>query len=69
MAFIKVNNQDEEGLEKALRLFKKQCIREGIVEELKRRKNYIPDSVKKQLKKKEAIARKMRAERKNKKLY
>lgn len=69
MAFIRVNNQDEEGLEKALRLFKKQCIREGIVEELKRRKNYIPDSVKKQLKKKEAIARKMRAERKNKKLY
>lgn len=69
MAFVKVNNQDENGLEKALKLFKKQCIKEGIVEEIKSRQEFISNSVKKQLKRKAIKAKHLRELRKKKKLY
>ena len=62
MAFVKV--RDGEGFEQALRRFKKQVEKSGILSELKKREHYEKPSVR--LKKKSMAARK-RAMKKAKK--
>ena len=59
MPFIRVG--DGESLENALKKFKKQCDREGIISEVKRREFYDKPSVKK---KKKAIAARKKASKK-----
>ena len=54
MSEIKVNGKDD--LENALRKFKRQCARNGILTELRRREHYEKPSVKR--KKKSEAARK-----------
>jgi len=57
MVFVKV--RDGEGIEEALRRFKRECERNGIMQEIKRREYYEPPSVKRKRKQAEA-RRKMR---------
>lgn len=54
MPFVKVG--ENESFENALRKFKKQCEREGILSEIKKREHYDKPSIKK--KKKSIAARK-----------
>lgn len=57
MVGIKV--RESESIEEALRRFKKECERNGIMQEIKRREYYEPPSVKRKRKAQEA-RRKMR---------
>jgi small subunit ribosomal protein S21 len=59
MPFVKV--KESESFESALRKFKKQCEREGILSELRKREHYDKPSVKR--KKKAIAARKKAAKR------
>jgi small subunit ribosomal protein S21 len=59
MPFVKV--KENESFENALRKFKKQCEREGILSEVKKREHYDKPSVKR--KKKAIAARKKAAKR------
>ena len=43
MVFVKV--RDEETIEEALRRFKHDCERNGILKEIKRREHYMPPSM------------------------
>jgi small subunit ribosomal protein S21 len=56
MPFVRVGDSDS--LENALKRFKKQCEREGILSEIKKREHYEKPSVKK---KKKAIAARKKA--------
>ena len=56
MPFVKV--RENESFENALRKFKKQCEREGILSEVRKREHYDKPSVKK---KKKAIAARKKA--------
>lgn len=56
-----VKVKDTESLESALKLFKKQCEREGILSEIKKREHYEKPSVKR--KKKILAARKKASKR------
>lgn len=63
MAYVKVfprGNTPEDrdkALEQALKAFKRQVEREGIIKDLRKREEYIPPSVQKRIRKKEAIKR------------
>lgn len=57
MVFVKV--RDGESIEEALRRFKRECERNGIMQEIKRREYYEPPSVRRKKKMAEA-RRKMR---------
>jgi len=57
MVFIKL--REGEGIEEALRRFKRECERNGILKEIKRREHYLTPSLKRKLKAAEA-RRKMR---------
>ncbi|GBD96898.1 MAG TPA: 30S ribosomal protein S21 [Nitrospirae bacterium] len=59
MPFVKV--RENESFENALRKFKKQCEREGILSEVRKREHYDKPSVKK--KKKSIAARKKAAKK------
>ncbi len=59
MPFVKV--RENESFENALRKFKKQCEREGILSEVRKREHYDKPSVKR--KKKAIAARKKAAKR------
>jgi small subunit ribosomal protein S21 len=52
MVFIKL--REGEGVEEALRRFKRECERNGIMREFKRRQHYAPPSVRRKLKAAEA---------------
>lgn len=52
MVFVKV--RDEESIEEALRRFKHDCERNGILKEIKRREFYMAPSIKRKLKSQEA---------------
>lgn len=52
MVFIKV--RDEESIEEALRRFKHDCERNGILKEIKRREHYMAPSMKRKIKSQEA---------------
>lgn len=64
---VKIRPGDD--FEKMLKYWKKLCIKDGIIEEVRKRECYVPKSIQKRLKKKAAIARKMASEHKKKKLY
>jgi small subunit ribosomal protein S21 len=57
MVFVKV--RDGESIEEALRRFKRECERNGVMQEIRRREYYEPPSVKRKRKQAEA-RRKMR---------
>jgi len=59
MAFIKV--RDNESLDSALRRFKRQCTKDGIIGDIKRKEAYEKPSVKR--KKKAEAARKRKSSR------
>jgi len=67
MAYIKViskgPSQEERAaaLEKALKIFKRQVEREGILKDLKKREEFIPKSVRRKQKREEAIKRQRRS--------
>jgi len=60
MVFVKI--REGESIEEALRRFKRDCQRSGILKEIRQREHYISPSLKKKLKKKEA-QRKLRRRR------
>ncbi len=57
MVFVKI--RENESIEEALRRFKRECERNGVLKEIKRREHYLPPSLKRKLKQAEA-RRKMR---------
>lgn len=63
MVFIKI--RDGESIEDALRRFKRECERNGILKEIKRRERHLSPAMKKKLKAEEARrkARRMRRRR------
>ena len=52
MVFVKV--RDNESIEEALRRFKRDCERNGILKEIKRREFYMAPSLKRKIKSQEA---------------
>ncbi|HBA61620.1 MAG TPA: 30S ribosomal protein S21 [Elusimicrobia bacterium] len=52
MVFVKV--RDDESIEEALRRFKHDCERNGVLKEIKRREFYLPPSLKRKIKSQEA---------------
>ena len=56
---VTVKLREGEGVEEALRRFKRECERNGILKEIKRREHYVPPSIRRKLKAAEA-RRKMR---------
>ena len=56
---VTVKLREGEGVEEALRRFKRECERNGILKEIKRRERYVPPSIRRKLKAAEA-RRKMR---------
>ena len=61
MVFVKV--RDAEHLEEAIKRFKRECEKNGILREIKRRETYTPPSVKRKLKSEEAQRRARRTKR------
>ena len=61
MVFVKVT---ENNLQKAISIFNKKVKQAGIVQEVYRRQEYIKPSVKRKLKKEEAIKKRIREEKK-----
>ena len=61
MVFIKL--REGEGLEEALRRFKRECERNGVLKEVKRREHYASPAVKRKLKAAEARRKMRRARR------
>lgn len=57
MVFVKI--REGEGIEEAVRRFKRECERNGILKEIRRRKHHLSNSEKKKLKLQE-LRRKMR---------
>ncbi len=55
MVFIKL--REGEAVDEALRRFKRECERNGLLRELKRRQHYAPPSVRRRLKAAEARRR------------
>ena len=61
MVFVKV--RDAEHLEEAIKRFKRECEKNGILREIKRRETYTPPSVKRKLNSEEAQRRARRTKR------
>ena len=61
MVFVKL--RQGEAVEEALRRFKRECERNGILREFKRRQRYVSPSVKRKLKAAEARRKMSRARR------
>ena len=61
MVFVKV--RDAEHLEEAIKRFKRECEKNGILREIKRRETYTPPSVKRKLKSEDAQRRARRTKR------
>jgi len=57
LVFIKI--RENESIEEALRRFKRECERNGVLKEIKRREHYLAPALKRKLKQAEA-RRKMR---------
>ena len=62
MVFVKL--RDEEGIEEALRRFKHECERSGVLKDIKRRESYLPPSVRRKIKSEE-LRRKIRKGRRS----
>ncbi len=61
MVFVKV--REGESIEEALRRFKRECERNGILKEIKRREHYTSPSVKRKLKAAETLRKIRRLKR------
>jgi len=61
MVFVKL--REGESVEEALRRFKRECERNGILKEIKRREHYVSPGVKRKLKAAEARRKMRRARR------
>ena len=61
MVFVKL--REGEGIEEALRRFKRECERNGILKEVKRREHYVTPGMKRKLKAAEARRKMRRAKR------
>ena len=61
MVFVKL--REGEGIEEALRRFKRECERNGILKEIKRREHYVSPGIKRKLKAAEARRKMRRAKR------
>ncbi|MBI3299319.1 MAG: 30S ribosomal protein S21 [Elusimicrobia bacterium] len=61
MVFVKI--RDGESIEEALRRFKRECERNGILKEIKRREHYTSPSVKRKLKAAETLRKIRRLKR------
>jgi small subunit ribosomal protein S21 len=61
MVFVKV--RDGESIEDALRRFKRECERNGILKEIKRREHFLPPSVKRKLRQQENLRKLRRLKR------
>jgi len=61
MVFVKL--RQGEAVEEALRRFKRECERNGILREIKRRQRYVSPSIKRKLKAAEARRKMSRARR------
>ncbi len=61
MVFVKL--REGEGIEEALRRFKRECERTGVLKEIKRREHYVSPSRKRKLKAAEARRKMRRAKR------
>ncbi len=62
MVFVKV--REGESIEDALRRFKRECERNGILREIKRREHYLTPSVKRKLRQQESLRKMARLRRK-----
>ncbi len=62
MVFVKI--RDGESIEEALRRFKRECERNGILKEIKRREYYLAPSLRRKLKQQEARRKARRQRRK-----
>ncbi|MBI5243358.1 MAG: 30S ribosomal protein S21 [Elusimicrobia bacterium] len=62
MVFVKI--RDNESIEEALRRFKRECERNGILKEIKRREHYLTPSVKRKLRQQESLRKMRRLRRK-----
>ncbi len=62
MVFIKV--RDPNNLEDAIKKFKRECEKNGILKEIKRREHYMPPSIKRKIKRQEAERRARRTKNK-----
>jgi len=65
MAYVKVNNDN---LIKAIRDFTRQVKSEGILREVHNRKEYMKPSLKKRWKREEAVRKRIREERRERKM-
>lgn len=61
MVFVKV--RDGETLEDTLRRFKRDCERNGVLKEMRRRERYTPPSVRRKLKEQELLRKIRRGKR------
>ena len=61
MVFVKL--REGEGVEEALRRLKRECERNGILKEIKRREHYVSPGIKRKLKAAEARRKMRRAQR------
>lgn len=61
MVFVKI--REGEGIEEALRRFKRECERNGVLKEIKRREHYLSPALKRKLKAAEARRKLRRVKR------
>ena len=61
MVFVKI--RDGESIEEALRRFKRECERNGILKEIRRREHYAAPSVRRKLKQQELLRKLRRLKR------
>ncbi len=61
MVFVKI--RENESIEEALRRFKRECERNGILKEIKRREHYTAPSVRRKLKQQELLRKLRRLKR------
>jgi ribosomal protein S21 len=71
MAYVKVTGNTDADLQRAIRIFNKKVKDAGIIQEIYSRREYVKPSVKKKLKKEEAVRRRIRENKKeqNRKKY
>jgi small subunit ribosomal protein S21 len=61
MVFVKL--REGEGVDDALRRFKRECEKNGVLREIKRREFYLPPSLKRKMKAAESRRKMMRSRR------
>jgi|TARA_S200002703_G_scaffold96863_2_gene83691 ribosomal protein S21 len=62
--YVKVTGNTDADVQRAIRIFNKKVKEAGIIQEIYDRREYVKPSVKKKLKKEEAIRRRIREDKK-----